>query len=414
MRANATLVAVLVAACAGGSGYLDDARARRAILVASIVEASNDYSQLRLEHYATGEAGDWDALPVWNPRTESVKAPPALAPLSAAASSLAITTGASAGDESNLLALGAVAFFRYPVEMLTDDEAALIADDVSAGRYGFWSDEAHGIGGLVRVELDDGTTGVAYTCATCHALERSGSLSVGVMNASLDFGKLMVDSTGGADPRAPALLAWGPGRLDVTTEDGTEPVRIPDLRPVRALGYLHHTASVAQRSVESLAVRLETLVIASNGESVRPPREIALGLATYVWSLADSLRPRAPSSAEEIAGQSIFASRCASCHEPPNYTGPPVPLDVVGTDPTVGLSRDRGTGNYRVPSLLAVGDRPLLLHDASVASLEELFDPARTSSTYRSRLGAPIPGHLTGLDLDFASRTALIAFLRTL
>ncbi|HEY1959742.1 MAG TPA: hypothetical protein VGH28_29235 [Polyangiaceae bacterium] len=413
-RANTILIALLLAACAGGPDYLDDARARRATLVASLVNPDNDYSALRLAHYATGEPGDWDALPAWNPRTDAVITPPAVAPLSAAARSLAITSGASAGDESELVALGAAAFFRYPVEMLTSEEAALVADDTSAARYGFWSDATYGTGGLLRVELPDGSTGVGYSCATCHAFERNGELAIGVTNASLDFGKLMVDSTGGADTRAPALLAWGPGRIDPTTADGTEPMRIPDLRPVRALGYLHQTASVAQHDVESLAVRIETLVVTSNAETLRPPREIALGLAMYVWSLADSIRTRAPASTQEIAGQSIFASQCASCHAPPSYTGPPVPLDVVGTDPTVGLSPDRGTGTYRVPSLLGVGDRPLLFHDASVASLEELFDPARTSSTYESRLGAPIPGHLTGLDLDPTSRAALIAFLRTL
>jgi hypothetical protein len=171
---------------------------------------------------------------------------------------------------------------------------------------------------------------------------------------------------------------------------------------------------VEQRDLSTLAIRLETLVIVSSSQTVRPPREISLALATYVWSLGDTLAPRTPSSDVELRGQSLFASRCKSCHAPPGYTGPPVPMGVVGTDPTVGLSADRGTGTYRVPSLLGVGDRELLLHDASASSLEEMFDPARTGSGYHGRLGGPIQGHVYGLDLGADDRGALVAFLRTL
>src|ERR1700690_2980630 len=300
------LVATLVAcACESTLGsYLDDESSRRATLEASLVNPSNDYSALRLAHYATG--GDWSALPAWNPPSEplveSTRATPT-ASLSANASALAISASATQGDPTALRVLGEAAFFRYPVQLLTAAETTLVASDASP--YGFWADAERGVGGLVRVRVFDGSTELAYTCATCHASSQDGSLLVGMTNGALDLGKLILAASVGADVRASSLLAWGPGRVDVTTSDGSEPVRIPDLRPVRALSHLHHTASVEQRDLATLAVRLETLVIVTSSQTIRPPREVALGLATYVWSLADTLAPRAPSTDVELQGQSI-------------------------------------------------------------------------------------------------------------
>jgi hypothetical protein len=201
----------------------------------------------------------------------------------------------------------------------------------------------------------------------------------------------------------------------VSSGDGLEPVRIADLRPVRALTHLHADATVEQRDVAALAIRLETLIITSHAEAIRPPRVVAWALAEYVRSLEDGVQPRAPATDAETRGAARFAERCAGCHAPPSYTGAPVALDVVGTDPTLGRSPDRGTGAYRVPSLLGVGARGLLFHDGAVSSLEALFDPARLDAGFTGgvRPGA-VPGHPFGLDLDAGARADLVAFLRTL
>jgi mono/diheme cytochrome c family protein len=244
-----------------------------------------------------------------------------------------------------------------------------------------WSDAAHGLGGLVHVTYDDGFSATALTCSSCHAREDANGLTVGVANPNLDLG-------------------WGPSRVDVTTTTGTEPVAISDLRPVKFLTYLHHDGNVKQRDLTTLAIRLETLIITSHQDVSRPPREISLALASYVWSLADSLPPIPKADAP---GAAIFASQCASCHDPQeSFTGPPVPLAVVGTDPTLGLSLERGTGNYRVPSLRGLGTRTPLLHDASILTLTAFLDPTRAG------------GHPFGLDLDDASRAALLSYLSTL
>lgn len=96
-------------------------------------------------------------------------------------------------------------------------------------------------------------------------------------------------------------------------------------------------------------------------------------------------------------------------------------MDIsVGTDPNLALKTRKGTGFYRIPSLRMVWLEACLLHDGSIGTLEELFDPARLKPDFRSSNWAPIEkphaveGHPFGLNLNPADRTALIAFLRTL
>jgi cytochrome c553 len=373
---------VVIAGCTGGSPptgvpYLDDRDQRRSELEQTLVDPANGYSQLRLANYALASGG-WEALPEWNPPTGSG------GPLDLDIDPL---------DHDALVALGERAFFTYPVQSVP---AATVTS---------------GAGGLVAVDTSLVTTGVAATCSTCHSSTRAGVLVPGLGNERFDLGRLMADSGEVAPTNVALHLAWGPGRVDVTTTEGFEPVRIPDLRAVRLLTYLQADADVAQIDLEALAIRLETLIITSSNETVRPPRIVALALAAYVWSLADSFSPADTTS----NGAAVFAATCAGCHAPPAFTGDPVPLDEVGTDPTIGVSAIRGTGSYRVPSLRGVGQRALLLHDGSLPSLDAMFDPSRLDATFTGgvRPGA-VPGHVFGLDLDARDRADLIAYLETL
>ena len=101
--------------------------------------------------------------------------------------------------------------------------------------------------------------------------------------------------------------------------------------------------------------------------------------------------------------RTFFGARADACHDPDQgFTGAPVPIGEVGTDRALGLSPDRGTGNYRVPSLRGVGQRGVLLHDASIMSLTDFLDPDRQG------------GHRFGLSLDDASRSALLSYVREL
>lgn len=418
------LALLLVTACAAAPGgvqrpvtsptasaaerYLGDKAARRHALEDELVNPANGYSRLRLDHYATGKSGDWDDLPEYNPKAAPWSTPQEpLAPLP-------ISAAAKAGDPEALRALGEAAFDRYPVQTAVAAER-VVTDVDAARRFGFWVDGGR-VGGLLRVETPDGVAHLAYSCATCHSGVRNGKLVRGVPSDTLDIGAMTVH--GFRVKNEDALLAWGPGRVDVTTDRGTEPVRIPDLRAIRDLGYLHHTASVVQRDVVSLAIRVETLTITSNSQAIRPPREVALGLAVYLWSLEATVPKRDAVTDAEKHGAALFTTHCASCHAPPSYAGNPVPLAEIGTDAHLGESVDRGTGTYRVPTLRGVGTRGPLLHDASISSVSDLLDPARLEPGWRGRRpgsgAGPVVGHRYGLDLTREERTDLGAFLQTL
>ncbi|HLK37467.1 MAG TPA: hypothetical protein VKU41_11995, partial [Polyangiaceae bacterium] len=227
---------------------------------------------------------------------------------------------------------------------------------------------------------------------------------------------LAAQGLAGAPPSVTPVAAWGPGRVDVTTAAGTEPARIPDLRPARFLTFLQQDATVRARNLVTLAIRIETLIITSNESAVRPPRLVCLALAVYVASLADQLPSGEAASTASPHGAAVFASECARCHAGPGLTGDPVPLAIVGTDPTLGRSASRGTGDYRVPSLHGVGTRGPLLHDGTLASVDAMFDPARLSPDFAGGLhgAGAVEGHPFGLDLDATDRDSLLTYLHAL
>jgi hypothetical protein len=162
-------------------------------------------------------------------------------------------------------------------------------------------------------------------------------------------------------------------------------------------------------------------------------------LARFVYAIQPPENPNKPDALSE-RGMLIFAQEgCVTCHTPPLFTnnkltpadGFEIPeahydkydiFDIsVGTDPDYTFKTRRGTGYYKVPSLLGLWYRDLLMHDASLAMLEELFNPARLKDTYvpggfkgagvKSRA---VPGHEFGMDLSDADKKALIAYLLTL
>lgn len=384
--------------------YLTEPAFRRAELVASLTTTDNDYARLRLARYESGDARDWSLRPVWNPPAAPLvptEAP--LRPLDLPAST----------DRASLLSLGEAAFSRYPAMLASTAVEATLRAPGAAARYGFWTSADGQVGGLLRVALADGTVGLAYSCATCHrAPDAEGRAVPGLANGALDLGALGADSNPTIPPAEEARLRrWGPGRVDVTTDDGREPIAIPDLRAVREQSHLQRSGAVRHRSLPALAIRIETLLITSHREAVRPPREVALGLALYLDSLADSL----PAPRVDHPGAAVFAARCGGCHAPPTWGGGLVPAEEVGTDPALARSPTRGTGYYRVPSLRGVGARRWLLHDGSVEGLDALLDPARLRDDHRGARGVgAIPGHVFGTDLPAAERSALRAFLSTM
>ncbi len=93
----------------------------------------------------------------------------------------------------------------------------------------------------------------------------------------------------------------------------------------------------------------------------------------------------------------------------------------VGTDSNLALKTRKGTGYYKIPSLKGVWYRGLYLHDGSLTTLEEMFDPARLQDDFAptgfmlpGEKTRAVPGHIFGMKLNDADRGALLAFLRSL
>ena len=369
---------------ASGALYIADPLARRAALEASFVNPDNGYAQLRLARYTDTE---WGALPLWNPLARPIKvgesAPESLV------DGRALAYRDVPWTRDDLVALGERAFFTYPVQIAPAlghtlaDPAAFgvdVVDDVLTT--------------TVWVETDGGVF-PALTCASCHAArDMAGEWRAGKTNTRFDYGRILDAFYQTGDERS----HWGPARVDVTGDAMDNPTVVTDLRPMAHQQYIHRAATLRNDPI-ALAIRLETLLITSSGQVIRPPREITFAMALYLWSLADALPP-VPT---ESPGRVVFDRVCAGCHAGPGLAGPLVPLEIVGTDSAVGDSSMRGTGAYRTPSLRGVGDRTPLMAAGGVPDLEDLLDPQRKAV-----------GHAYGFDLSADERRDLLAFLRAL
>ena len=231
------------------------------------------------------------------------------------------------------------------------------------------------------------------------------------------------------------------------------PAKTPDLIGIRERRYIDHTATHLHRNIGDL-MRYAALVTSAEPtrfgvHEMRDPQtqrtrarfsdESLYALALYLYSLSPPVNPH-PFDSNAAAGQKLFRREgCINCHVPPLYTsnqltlakGFTPPPDVteslhilpvsVGTDPGMALSTRKGTGYYKIPSLKGVWYRGRFLHDGSLASLEEMFNPDRLKDFYLPGGWAPldtktraVKGHEFGLLLNLTERSQLIAFLKTL
>ena len=408
-----------------GRRFLGDTDHRRAALVRSLTNHDNVYSRLRLSTYGLG-GGGWDKLPVWNPRSMPVDAALAAQLAEGAIPEVAaehepLWDGVEPTTMAGWVELGRRVFFEYPMRAEVFLEFGLTRREL-ADAVGVERTASGELPGVIVFRNVDGESRVGMTCAICHSAVRDGELVAGAARRSFDYGRLRLAyfaETGEylAPDLAERMKSWGPGRADVSEDDDEDPVAIPDLWGVRSQSWLTQAGTIRHESPIALAIRQETQLTDSNHALVRPPRELAWALAMYVYSLAPP--PRAPSSSpgSQLArGRVVFAEKCGRCHANEAYGGRVIAAATIGTDRELAVGRGRGTGGYRVPPLLAVGDGAPYLHDGSVASLEELLSPDRLGGDYEGgELGpGPILGHTAGTELVPADRQALLAFLQTL
>ena len=372
-----------------GARYADDAAFRRDALVHSLTNPENAYSRLRLERYTEDR---WGALGEWNPHVAPITVTSSDPPDATSAAWTALDVDGVEWEERALVELGRKAFFGYPTQLAPFLQAVL-GDQVRASSYGVGAN-GDSVLGSVWTELPGGVIEPALACAACHSTVDAGAVVPGKNNADFDIAKLIADYGQGGPG------TWGPGRVDVTNDGIDNPTAITDLRAVRSQVALHHAATVKNELV-ALAIRIETLIITSLDEAVRPPRKLAFAMALYLWELEPEPM-HGPDTASQ-RGETVFGDNCSSCHKPPSFSGPSVPIAVVGTDPSVGMSPDRTTGFYRVPSLRGVGDRRRLFANGAVEDIEELLRSDRTAK-----------GHTFGLGLGDSDKADLVRYLETL
>ena len=229
--------------------------------------------------------------------------------------------------------------------------------------------------------------------------------------------------------------------------------KIPDLIGLKDRKYIDHTATHQHRGPGDV-MRYAALVSYSDSSDFGPHRmltdeqrripsratdEALYALTLFIYSLQPPQNPN-KSGPDVAAGQRVFQREgCGNCHTPPLYTNnrltlaegftPPAEhfkfLDImrvsVGTDPNLATKTRKGTGYYKVPSLKGVWYRGHYLHDGSLTTLEEMFDPARLREDFTptgfSLPGQPkraVPGHTFGMKLNESDRAALLEFLRSL
>ena len=199
------------------------------------------------------------------------------------------------------------------------------------------------------------------------------------------------------------------------------PVKIANLIGVRDVKYFDRTATSRNRNIQDLMRYSEMIADVSDalthygdgpdaalnlqnmglGAGVkRTPDAVVYALARFLYSLEPPANPN-PKDERSVRGAAVFESAgCGRCHTAPLYTNnrltlakgftaPPallkeadiMPLSVE-TDPNLALKTRKGTGLYRVPSLRMVWLEACLLHDGSIGTLEEMFNPARLKARF--------------------------------
>jgi mono/diheme cytochrome c family protein len=385
--------------------YVKSFEVGRRALERSVVNPSNGYSMLRLSRY---DENRWGALPELHAKTAPmivdtrgrVGAPKTRQDeglIEAPSVDDAAWETTDTSDEpcslASLRAVGEKAFVSYPAQVSSMLPSALTDPD----HAGVWTHD--GRFGAVWVSFSGGPVTAAITCATCHASNVGERWVPGRNNPEFDVVRVFGGAGAVASNATEADPSIAHGLVDVTPDGVPNPVAISDLRPIRYQSHLHHTGTLRNDPV-ALAVRIETLLITSHHESVRPSRRIAAALAVYLWSLAPP--PRLPDD-QEPQGALVFQRECVGCHAGVGAGGGLVKLESIGTDPAVGQSSDRGTGFYRVPSLRSVGDRQRLFAGGAVENLETLLTPGRAA-----------PGHAFGLALSPEERKRLLRYLSLL
>ena len=262
------------------------------------------------------------------------------------------------------------------------------------------------------------------------------------------------------------LKAIPPGVMIRHGSNFNQPASIPDLIGIKDRKYLDRTGLMMHRNIGDImryAAFNQTLDMLNSyngfipagidfktlpepgksnflGTNQRYSEMQLFALGQYLYTLKPPPNPNLSPKEMVMKGKLIFEREdCGTCHTPPLYTSnllipvdgfnPPANhyklydiLDMsVGTNPDLSLYTRRGTGYYKVPSLLGVWYRGPFGHSGHIATLEDWFDKHRLDNDYIPTGFKPafsktmaVKGHEFGLGITKDEKAALIAFLRSL
>lgn len=262
------------------------------------------------------------------------------------------------------------------------------------------------------------------------------------------------------------LKAIPPGVMIRHGSNFNQPANIPDLIGIKDRKYLDFTGLMMHRNVGDLmryAAFNQTLDMLNSyngfipagidfktlqepgkarfvGTQKRYSEMQLFALGKYLYNLKPPTNPNKFPVELLKKGELVFKREgCVTCHTPPLYTNnkltpvdgftPPTShydsydiFDIsVETNPELALYTRRGTGYYKIPSLLGVWYRGPFGHSGNVATLEDWLDKRRLRDDYVPTGFKPafaksmaVKGHEFGLDITKDEKEALIAFLKTL
>ena len=177
-----------------------------------------------------------------------------------------------------------------------------------------------------------------------------------------------------------------------TLGDGSygAPKRVPSLIGVSATGPWTWLGSIE---------RLDDQVrksIATTMQGTKPSDSQVADLTAYLASLSPrstgvTANPPAGSAAVQRGREVFRAQKCATCHEPPEYTS--------AGKYDVGLIDEVGNREFNPPSLRGASGRDTFLHDGRARSLNDVFQRER---------------HPRNVALTIEEIADLVAFLKTL
>jgi mono/diheme cytochrome c family protein len=363
--------------------FMGDRAWRRDRLEETLWRPELPYAKKLLDNYGL-ERGGWDLLPVLD-----VEVAPVHGPLTGEFAGEPIMTSRPETREE-WLALGERVFWQMPMRRDPYLEW-VVANPQVWEEAGLTRREDGSLRGFVRYLDPRGRARVGITCGLCHG--EGGDAGRADLDVDLGKARALYMEARGLDT-AP-FDAWGPGRVDVTDDGVVDPTKIPNLWGASEQSHFNASGVIKVASPASAAVRFETQYIINHAFEARPDRALPWALAMFVMSL----EAPTPDAAPTARGEELFAQRCAGCHDPARgYSGDLIAASALTSDPLVSNSPMRGTGSYRVPSLLGVSQGGPFLHDLSAPTLGDLLDE----------------GHPSGAELTPAEREDLLSFLNTL